>query len=64
MNNKNLFMQLDDKYIKELIILKLKKYYEFVKGREYKKFTYKFNNYLWIFRFYRNVIKNCIRKSS
>ena len=32
MNNKNLFMQLDDKYIKELIILKLKKYYEFVKG--------------------------------
>ena len=36
MNNKNLFMQLDDKYIKELIILKLKKYYEFVKGEEYK----------------------------
>ena len=34
MNNKNLFMQLDDKYIKELIILKLKKYYEFVKGEE------------------------------
>ena len=36
MNNKNLFMQLDDKYIKELIILKLKRYYEFVKGEEYK----------------------------
>ena len=36
MNNKNLFMKLDDKYIKELIILKLKRYYEFVKGEEYK----------------------------
>ena len=37
-------MQLDDKYIKELIILKLKKYYEFVKGEEYKNSLINSNN--------------------